>query len=254
MFKNRATIRTGFGCERRRYYGDCPASVCSFAFQLLPKVTPTGVHNAFGQMPVAYHILNLQIFYGYQVVLLNQVVSQCIQKILALIGYFFVMRLQLMNRLAPIRAALFTTRYPPLQKAKFGLSLPVPFGVLYFFTSAGRDETGNTQVYTHSLTRWREWLSFYFAGKTSKPFTCPTDDTQGFDDTFKGSMPAYSQATNEGQFQASSIQSESVSFFFVPKAIESISAFETGIARSLACLDPTKESSKGFVQIGGSDL
>lgn len=254
MFKNRATIRTGFRCIRWGNYHDDSPSFYRFGFKSLPEVSPTGVHNALGQMPVTYHILNLQIFYGDQVVLCNQVVNYLIQEVLALIADLLMVRLQLANRLAPVRATLFASGYPALQDAEFRLPFSIPFRVVCLFAGAGGNEAGNTHVYPDPLAGFGQRLGFNLTSKTGKPLASLADYPQSFDFTFDGSMPAHCRAPDEGQFQSPSIQPESVSVFFVAKTIKSISALEPGITRRFPCLSASKERAKSLVHISGRDL
>jgi hypothetical protein len=233
---------------------DCPPSLYRFGLQSLAEVSPTSVHDTLGQVVVAHHILDLQIFDGDSVILADQLVRQLVQEVLASILDAFMLTLKQADCLTPVSAAFGTPSNTALATPQFRLLFPIPLGIAYLLAVAGDDHAGDANVHAYHPTDWLKWLRFDLAREAGVPMPRLADDTHCLNLSLNWTMPTHSKATDTREFQPATIDLEPVAVFLQAKAIKPVAPLEAGIAGSFASFHPPKERLKRLVEIGNNNL
>jgi len=90
-----------------------------FVFAHAYKFSPSGIGNAFGQVMVSHHALNIQCFQTDKSKISGYSVAQLMEKVFSLVGRVFVQTCNLHLGLGFIGGALLFSGKPPLCFGKF---------------------------------------------------------------------------------------------------------------------------------------
>lgn len=245
---------TRLGSIPRVYQTHHTASLCRFAREVLDKVVPSGIQDAFCQMSVPHHVRDAEVFERDSVVARDQRVRQFIQEVLACVRDLLMLALELQHGLAPACATLFAASNAPLKDAQLPLRCPILAGMPNLFAFARGDQAGNPNIHAHIRTGCRQRDSFNLTRKAGVPTSGAARDANCFDLPFEWTMPADGDTTDARQLETPPIDLEPVPVFLEAETRKAIPALEPRKAGRLTCLDAPEEGLKCFIQVGDDDL
>jgi hypothetical protein len=232
---------------------DCPASVFSFALESLLEVSPTGIEDALGEVPVN-HAPYRQIFNCDATKPQNKIVRQLVQEVFSLVGDVLRESRQDTNRFASIGTAALSPSNPPLKDTKPSLRPAIPPGILNRLPGGEHEKAGKTCIYTNLVAVLGKWVGLNLTTEGCVPLPGFPADAKRLDFTLKLPMPPDCNATNTREFQPSTIQPEAVAVFLEAEGTKPIRALDTWVAGMLTSPEPTKERCESLVQIGNHNL
>lgn len=216
-------------------------SLCRYLRESGKEQSPRSVANASGEMAVAYHALNVQIFDSNPLVVTGVMIRQLEDEILALIGNLFVkMSNDLLCLLSAIRAklltgkgALFPTKIRQRRFQEPGIVGNKPVRV----NGKGLNPNINTDSFlSDGKTADRDFIT----RERYKPFSRrSTPKGYGFDFAFDG--------TREEEFESSNTVYRDMFLVDHPTSVPqcdcvvTILSLESREARLLSCLDSAKK-------------
>src|SRR5262249_19170841 len=226
-----------------------PASVLSFAFRHPEKASPGHVAERLGEIAILDHPANVQIFDRDRVKSSDQIGRYFMLKILSTARYF-QMRFDDFDPLfcAPLRSVLSARKSPLLSLQILHRALEMA-RILDLFTVRECGKTGNADIYSDSLPRLRQRLSFgYLANKQSIPAVNTACDPKLFALSFNraGEPDATSTDTGNRKFVAFDRAGPNL-LVFLREGVIAVFALESGESRFLSILNAPKEAFESFV-------
>jgi hypothetical protein len=151
---DRATLRTHLTGVLWWNCYDWNVMQSPIVFQPVGECAPTCIVDRFGKFPVVYHIANLKVFVGNQVVRRDVRVCRLAGKIFALPLHFQMLLSKSLSGLLAVRRLLLFAGESSLEVCKLLFSLAVVSGVVNGLTFGISQIRFKPNVYTHLLPRW----------------------------------------------------------------------------------------------------
>lgn len=217
------------------------ASIRSFACEDHGELIPARVTDAFGEMVIADHPADVQIFDGDVVVTANQVERRLVVKVGALPFDVQVRFRQNVDGLAaPVASFVLSARNSTLCRLQFFFGGAVMFRVINSVAIGDGGKTLYPQINPRRLASLRnETRLVAFDGEDHIPAIGFAFDRAGFDFTFNRTGKTDTARADLAQVQFVAFQSETA--LRIDKRIEERLAFESRVARLFTRFDAAKE-------------
>jgi hypothetical protein len=150
----RARFRCALGVDQFHHTasrGDRPVAP---THEVRDQQPPTGIQDAFGQMPVVHHSGNPQVFQGDALIGGEQTMTELVQEIFPPVRDAFMHPLECCHRFVAIRAPFVPSRYTPLGHSEMALAVPIPDRMSDMFPVARGEERGQPDIDTDLCTHW----------------------------------------------------------------------------------------------------
>lgn len=242
---NRMATGTSLRSTVRVDCNELSASFFRFAREHAEELPPTGIGNRLGKAMIADHPLDIQLFNGDDAEMINELSGFLVDEVMSAVGNALVNTAYYLSGLSSLRCALLKFAQLPLgfrqclfvhpEEAEIGNLLPGRHG----------SERCQPDINTHSFIRCRQWFRLVLNRKRSVPLVTLAPDGACTDFSKDWTMDFNSDITHFSEFKTA-VNSEAE--LSVGEAIIAVKALEARISRILTSLDPTKESSKAFVQ------
>lgn len=224
-------------------------SLFRFVRQKLNKDTPGCIRDIFGKISVFNHALNIQLFNVDSLKKRDIIVSSLMQKVLSLIGYFFIcLGNEYSGFISSIRGFLFAGKRPlPYSQEPF--RLPKVFRVFDTALIGVDTERVYANIYAYLPPNLRiNFFRHIIAGKCYQPFTRRVS-------SYSYSLNLSFDRPGQEQFKPANISDIEVSTFKPPSSlfkgerIISVSTFKTREAGlSFSLFEPPKKGYKGLIK------
>lgn len=204
FFDNRTTTGTSLGSVFGVNQYNTPASFCRFARGVLYKSPPGYVSYSLvnGFVAVCLHPINVQIFKDHQPKTVDQLSAFLMGKIITPVFDTGMNVVKSLDSLTSLRTTLWKRTHFALDTLQVLFVLLHPALAFNRFTCAKCGKSGQAQVNTGHLRRYRQRPWFNFTRETSIPVTQSIAlDSERFNSTFNGPVQLNFHVAYFGQSQ-----------------------------------------------------
>lgn len=243
-----ATLRTILRRELRRYFPDSTTGAFSLVFEYQNESPPRCVTDGLGKVMVFYQSFYVQIFYGYLVKFLDELVAEFMEKIAPLVPYLEMFFGKNSFCFLTIRATQFLLTYFALLNFQFTFCFAKVLWILYHLASRKRGKIFNANIYTDIIARLRNEATLILFNRE--------DDKPAIGLAFNGTSSYLTfnytrEADTRGAYlrKRQLIIFEAESFPSVSERIKSVVTFKSWIAGFVTSFAAAKERLERFIQI-----
>ena len=250
VLKHRSAVRAALRRVGRVDQAYLTTSTRSLVREILLEHAPTAVQDAFAQVVIANHVTDRQVFQRDTITRLHECGTQFVQHVTALVGSMHLLALYGSQRLTTVLASPFLASKRTLYDPQFPLRHPTVVRVLHFLPVAAHNQRRDAHVDSDVASGFGQGRTLRnFTDKTGIPLTHFVDNPNRFRRAFHRTMPANADTSDLEQFQAPAVQLCAYAELRKIETVESVSTFETWIARRFTRLYTAKKSVKRFAQI-----
>ena len=241
LLNQSTTPAASFGCVVRVNQHTFSASLFRFVLNVLCKLIPSRIRDAFGQAVVLEHLLAVNLFESDYTIFVDQPSRKFMCKVLAAVGNFFM---NVSNDLSPFgsfRSAFLCFGQSALSTCKSFLISTKETWIRDFLTVRESGETFQSNVDTNGFARIWQRLRFYLASKVGVPIANRVAaNSQRFDLPLNRSVQNKFYAADFGDIENVTFHGKSK--LLEREAVISSVSLKAWITRFITCLDTAKES------------
>ena len=215
------------------YENDTSASFCRFADGHLDTLRPRHVHDALAHPATLAHLLRSKLFKGDHLKTVNQFATFLMRKITASVGdplvYFGKDRF-LFRILLPVLGLLGCV-LPSLDALEVCFITAVETRIVDLLTCGEGGKRSESNIHTHNLARWMQFVRVNLAGKRDEPLATPRmRDGDSFRYPFNRTMQDDVHRADFRKEEAIAVQLRTVAVLRILDGVVSSFAFEMGKA------------------------
>ncbi len=248
LFNHFATSGTHLACPSGVYFDNLSPSVFSFGFEDIEESPPRRIRDAFGEVSVTHHTLDIKFLYRYAVVFLDESVRKFMSKIKPFIGNSFVHTGEEAPCFLSAVRPFLTPRKALLCLFEFPFAPAEELPDIYGSTIACGEEGVKPHIKPDSDISRGQRIRRTFNDERYMPTAIPVRNGEGLDRTVNRSMPLDLDVAHTLEVKPRAGDPATIAMSGVLDRIEPVGGFESRITRLLPCLDAAKERLERFVK------
>jgi hypothetical protein len=234
-------------CAARVNFYQLSTSLFRFVRKFCDEGRPSGIRYRLRQHP-ASKTFDVQIFYSYQTVLINESARQFMMKVCALVSNVNVNTREKLHGLMTAMRAFLSPRYLAACAPQLRLRFSVVVRIFNLRSVTQSGKRGESYIYADTFRAWLQRRGFAFNAKANVPSPTLTLDRNRLYLSFDGAMQFDLNKSDALQPEFARVkQAASVAIFRICKAVVSLERFKAREAATPTCFRSSKEVFKRTV-------
>jgi len=225
------------------------ASFFRFAFKYGKELSPASIRYAFGKMMILNHVCNLKVFNGYPAVSVNNISSELVSKVFALILGLLILLRQQLDSLASVASTFLAPRHFSVCFTKCCLCFSEVSRIPYRLIVAGDSERCESHINSNLPIRNGQRFSINSIGKHRIPFATLPLDCDSLDFSFQRAMHLDFNFANIQHIEPITLELDAVAIGWECDRVKAMPASKSRKPWLLfSLLKPSKESLERFIK------